>query len=80
MEFNMAATATVQSTDQKPHFARVREVSKHFSVSRSTLWGWAKNRADFPKPFRASQRVTLWDINAITAFIKTDAAKSGGTV
>ena len=76
----MTNIKTVQSTDQKPHFARVREASKHFSVSRSTLWGWAKNRADFPKPFRASQRVTLWDINAITAFIKAEAAKVGGTV
>lgn len=76
----MTCLKTVQSTDQMPHFARVREASNHFSVSRSTLWGWAKNRADFPKPFHASSRVTLWDINAITAFIKADAAKKGSAV
>lgn len=66
--------------NEKAYHARAKSAAEHFDISVSTLWNWAKNRVGFPKPIRASSRVTLWDINAITAYIKADAAKSGGAV
>jgi predicted DNA-binding transcriptional regulator AlpA len=71
----MVATSTVQGTAQKPQYARAKSACAHFGISRSTLWQWCKTRRGFPQPLKAGAKVTLFDINAIDAFIKADAAK-----
>jgi predicted DNA-binding transcriptional regulator AlpA len=71
----MAMFSTVQGTAQKPQYARAKTTCAHFGISRSTLWLWCKTRPGFPNPLKAGRRVTLFDINAIDAFIKADAAK-----
>ena len=71
----MAVTATVQGTTQKPQYARAKSACAHFGISRSSLWQWCKTRCGFPQPLKAGAKVTLFDINAIDAFIKADAAK-----
>ena len=55
----------------QPRYARIKEASAHFSISRSTLWHWCKTRDGFPKPIKAGQRVTLFDLNAIDAWLQS---------
>ena len=55
----------------KPQYRRAKQTCEHFQISISTLWMWAKNRKGFPKPFKAGERVTLFDIAAIDTFLKT---------
>ena len=71
----MATAQTVQSSVQKPQYARAKSACAHFGISRSTLWQWCKTRKGFPAPLRAGPKVTLFDLAAIDSFIKADAAK-----
>nr|WP_315464409.1 hypothetical protein [uncultured Rhodoferax sp.] len=71
----MLDKATVQGTDQKPHYARAKVACAYFQIARSTLWQWVKSRQGFPQPLKAGEKVTLFDINAIDAFLKAQAAK-----
>ncbi len=73
----MQSKISVSGSEQKPNYARAKTVCAHFQVSRSTLWQWTKTRHGFPQPLRAGPKVTLFDINAIDAFLKTQAAKYG---
>lgn len=75
----MQIIKTVQGTDQKPHYARAKAACAHFQIARSTLWQWTKSRHGFPQPLKAGEKVTLFDINAIDAFLKAQAAKYGGS-
>jgi hypothetical protein len=38
---------------------------------------WAKTRPGFPKPLKAGEKVTLFDIHAIEDFLKAEAARGG---
>jgi predicted DNA-binding transcriptional regulator AlpA len=64
---------TVQDTAQKPQYARAKHAAEHFKVSKSTLWAWCK-RPGFPKPKRASPKVTLFSITEIERFIEAQQA------
>jgi predicted DNA-binding transcriptional regulator AlpA len=68
-------SVTTGSTTQA-RYARAKTTCTHFQISRSTLWQWCKTRHGFPQPLKAGVKVTLFDINAIDAFIKADAAKA----
>ena len=57
-----------------PQYARAKTAAAYFQISRSTLWNWAKNRENFPKSLKAGQRVTLFDIGAIDAFLKSEGS------
>ena len=65
----------VSGTDQKPNYARAKAACAHFQIARSTLWQWIKTRHGFPQPLRAGPKVSLHDLNAIDAFLKSDAQK-----
>lgn len=71
----MVDKTAVQGTDQKPCYARAKVACAHFQIARSTLWQWVKTRQGFPKPLKAGEKVTLFDINAIDAFLKAQAEK-----
>jgi predicted DNA-binding transcriptional regulator AlpA len=71
----MASKTAVPGTDQKPNYARAKAASAHFQIARSTLWQWIKTRKGFPQPLRAGPKVSLHDLNAIDAFLKSDAQK-----
>lgn len=70
----MKTTNPVQS-EAKPRYARAKVACEHFQIARSTLWHWTKTREGFPKPLKAGEKVTLFDINAIDAFLKAQAAE-----
>lgn len=64
-----------RSPANKPQYARAKEAAAHFRIGRSTLYEWL-SRPGFPQPFKASQRVTLFDLNAIDAYLKAQQGKS----
>lgn len=59
-----------QSSDKTPRYARARAACSHFQISRSTLWAWVRTRKGFPQPLRAGPKVTLFDLDAIEAFLR----------
>lgn len=71
----MSRIDTVSGTNQKPNYARAKAACAHFQIARSTLWAWIRTRPGFPQPLRAGPKVSLHDLNAIEAFLKSDAAK-----
>ena len=70
----MASANTVQGSVQKPQYARAKHAADYFKISKSTLWSWV-HRPGFPKPKRASEKVTLFDLSAIERFIEARSAK-----
>ena len=71
----MKSKSTVPDSDQRPNYARAKAACAHFQIARSTLWAWIRTRDGFPQPLRAGPKVSLHDLNAIDAFLKSDAAK-----
>ena len=71
----MGNVSLTQAPTAKPCYARAKLASAHFQIARSTLWKWVKTREGFPQPVKAGEKVTLFDINAIDAFLKAQAAK-----
>jgi predicted DNA-binding transcriptional regulator AlpA len=71
----MNSKLSVTGTIQKPNYARAKAACAHFQIARSTLWQWIKTRKGFPQPLRAGPKVSLHDLNAIDAFLKSDAQK-----
>lgn len=52
-------------------FYRVKEVAQMLSVSKSSIWGWAKN-GSFPQPIKLSKNVTVWSLIDITLWLEKD--------
>lgn len=53
-----------------PNYVRAKEAAAHLKINPSTLWDWTKNRPEFPKPLKAGPGVTLFDLNAINAWLQ----------
>jgi prophage regulatory protein len=43
-------------------------------VSPATVWRWVRG-GQFPKPFKLGNRVTVWNLAEVDAFIEQGAAK-----
>lgn len=43
-------------------------------VSPATIWRWVREEK-FPKPYKLAERVTVWDLDKVDAFI---AQRAGG--
>ncbi|KWT83710.1 MULTISPECIES: AlpA family phage regulatory protein [unclassified Variovorax] len=56
--------------------ARAAKAAAHFDIAKSTLWHWAATRHDFPKPLRVGKRLTLFDLDAIEAYIVEASEKA----
>lgn len=69
MRFSNSNTFTLAS----PKYARAKTASRHFEIARSTLWLWAKTRPGFPQPLKAGKKVTLFDLNAIESYLKSQS-------
>jgi predicted DNA-binding transcriptional regulator AlpA len=54
---------------------RVREMT---GASSSTVWRWAKNDPEFPKPFRVGRALTCWDECEVLRWIEGKKAARGG--
>lgn len=71
----MKVHSPVLGSAQKPQYARAKTACAHFQIAHSTLWQWTKIRHGFPQLLKAGDKVTLFDLNAIEAFLKAQAAK-----
>lgn len=57
-------------------FVRDKELASMLSVSRSTIWRWAKEKKSFPKPQKMSSGVTAWKIEEINNWIESKEVKT----
>ena len=71
----MSEKLPILATEKRPNYARAKAACAHFQIARSTLWQWCRTREGFPQPLRAGPKVSLHDLNAIDAFLKSDAQK-----
>jgi predicted DNA-binding transcriptional regulator AlpA len=55
---------------------RPSAVAKKLGVSVPTIWRWARLNPEFPRAYKLSPRVTLWDEGELDAFV---AAAMGRT-
>ena len=51
------------------HFLRDKDLASMLSVSRSTVWRWAKENPLFPKPKKLSTGVTVWNLQEVDNWI-----------
>ena len=54
--------------------ASTKTRSGKLPVSPATVWRWVRE-GQFPKPFKLSNRVTVWNLAEVDAFIAQGAAK-----
>ncbi len=66
---NSIARRTVKPS-QLPQYMRAKGAAAYFRIAPSTLWHWVKTREGFPQPLKAGEKVTLFDVAAIDAFLK----------
>lgn len=67
-----------QHSEQR--FAHAKGTCQNFQIARSTLWLWVKTRPSFPKPLKASKKLTLFDLRAIEEYLKNQANRDGSNV
>lgn len=48
-------------------------------VSPATIWRWVRE-GRFPKPFKLSHSVTVWDADLVEAFISEQAAAGAASM
>lgn len=71
----MQQKTTPTPTSATHRYYRARAAAAYYQIARSTLWQWTKTRHGFPQPLKAGEKVTLFDINAIDAYLKAQAGK-----
>ena len=54
---------------------RLNEVMQLVGASRPTIWRWARSDPNFPRPFRLSAGVTVWDEQEVLGWIATKKAE-----
>lgn len=50
-------------------YKRPKPSASYLGIGLSTLWRWAKEKKDFPKPISLSPRVTVFRVADLDAFI-----------
>ncbi|WP_373190806.1 helix-turn-helix transcriptional regulator [Halomonas sp.] len=51
-----------------PTFLTVRQVADRLAISVPTVWRWARERPDFPKPHRIGPAATRWRLDDLEAW------------
>lgn len=54
--------------EEAERYLTVRDVARRFAVSVQTVWRWAKERSEFPKPVELSPGTTRWRMSDLIAF------------
>jgi len=55
---------------------RPKSAAEFLGIGVSTLWSWAKKRADFPKPRHLSPRCTVFDMAELDAWRNAQAGEA----
>jgi len=53
---------------------RPADAAKKFGVSVPTIWRYARTNPNFPRPFKLSERVTVFDEGELDAFLSARRA------
>lgn len=53
--------------------ATTKDKPGRLPVSPSTIWRWVRE-GRFPKPFKLSDSVTVWEVEAVEAFLSQQAS------
>jgi prophage regulatory protein len=61
---------------QQSPSARPNQAAQLLGIGESTLWRWAQERADFPKPRKLGPRTTVWDVAELMAWRDAQGAKA----
>jgi prophage regulatory protein len=58
---------------------RIGQVCDRTGASRATIWRWVKGDPSFPRPFKLSEGVTVWDEGEVGAWVafKRDTVRGG---
>ena len=56
---------------------RLPQVCDMTGLSRATVWRFARDDPQFPKPFRLSEAATVWDEPEILSWVQTKRATRG---
>lgn len=54
---------------------RPPQAAQFLGIGTSTLWRWVKERPDFPRPVKLSERVTVFDSGELSAWRNAQAVK-----
>ena len=57
----------------KQRVQRAGALAKTLDVAESTIWRWT-HEGKFPKPIKLGERVTVWDLDEVEAFIAKQRA------
>ena len=69
----MKTDLTSSVTDSRA--IRLPRVCDLTGASRATLWRWSKTDPTFPKPFRLSSAITVWDEREVISWLNGKKAK-----
>jgi len=61
---------------QQSPSARPSQAAQILGIGESTLWRWAQQRPDFPKPRKLGPRTTVWDVPELIAWRDAQASKA----
>ena len=50
---------------------RPAQAAKYLKIGRTTLWRWAKEKANFPRPIRMSPTITVFRRSELDAYINS---------
>ncbi len=67
-------TSPKAQSPNKTAYLPDKQVAKRISISKATVWRWAKNNPDFPKPIVFSKDVSRRCLEDLLAF---EARKKG---
>jgi len=48
---------------------RVTDVAEMFGVSKASIWNWAKDNPNFPKPANLTPKVTVWKLSELNTYL-----------
>lgn len=54
---------------------RPTQLAARLGCGVSTIWSWAKNRDGFPQPIKLSERITVFDADAVDDFLHLQAVQ-----
>lgn len=61
---------TPRAGQTHPQYCRPKQAAEHLQIAVSTLWVWAKTRGEPFRPIKAGPRVTLFNLDAIEAYLR----------
>lgn len=62
------------STQNRGGVFRIKQAAQFLGMGESTVWRKVKDEPGFPQPFKLSERVTVWRVADLEAYIERQAS------